>query len=54
MDLVFLVAVCANTSVDSFAMFMIPNLIEPRIGKLALNGLIGNGCPEFCNGFLDS
>ena len=33
---------------------MITNLIEPRMGKLILNYLIGNNCPEFCDGILDS
>ena len=34
---------------------MTTNLIEPRIGKLILNHLIGNNCPEFLNdGLLDS
>ena len=31
-------------------MFMITNLIEPPIGKLILNHLIGNHCPESRNG----
>ena len=35
-------------------MFMITNSIKPRIGKLILNNLTGNNCPEFCNGLLDS
>ena len=35
-------------------MFMITNLIEPRMGKLILNNLIGNNCPEFYNGLLES
>ena len=35
-------------------MFMITNLIEPRMGKLILNHLIGNNRPEFRNGFMDS
>ena len=30
------------------------DLIGPRMEKLILNNLIGNNCPEFCNGFLDS
>ena len=34
-------------------MFMIPNLIEPRMGKLIHNHLTGNNCPEFRNGLLD-
>ena len=34
-------------------MFMITNLIKPRIGKLILTHLIGNNCPEFRNGLLD-
>ena len=33
-------------------MFMIINLIEPRMGKLILNHLIENNSPEFRNGFL--
>ena len=33
-------------------MFMITNLIEPRMGKLMLNHLIGKNCPEFLNGLL--
>ena len=33
---------------------MIMNLIKPRVGKLLLNNLIGNNCPEFRNGRLDS
>ena len=33
---------------------MITNLIQPRMGKLMLNHLIGNTCPEFCNGLLAS
>ena len=35
-------------------MLMITNLIEPRKGKLFLNHLIENLCPEFRNGLLDS
>ena len=35
-------------------MFMITNLIELRREKLILNHLIGNNCPEFPNGLLDS
>ena len=35
-------------------MFMIANLIEPPMGKLILNHLIGNKCPEFRDRFLDS
>ena len=35
-------------------MFIITNLIEPRMGKLILNHLTGNNCPEFHNGLLDS
>ena len=35
-------------------MLLIINLIEPRMGKLILNNLIGNACPEFRNGLLDS
>ena len=34
-------------------MFMISNLIEPRLGKLILH-LIGNNCPEFRIGPLDN
>ena len=53
--LVFLLAVCANSLVDSFKfMLMITNLIARRIGKLILNHLVGNTCPEFRNGLLDS
>ena len=33
---------------------MITNLIELRMGKLILNHLLGNTCPEFCSGVLDS
>ena len=58
MNLTFLVALCTNSWVDSFpfkyVMFMIYNLIEPRMRKLILNHLIGNNCPEFHNGLLDS
>ena len=59
MNLVFLLGVCANSSVDSFqiqvyVMLMITNLIEPCMGKLILNHLIGNICSEFRNGLLDS
>ena len=36
------------------SVFMITNLIEPRMWKLILNHLIGNNCPEFRNGLLDS
>ena len=50
--LVFLLAACASSLVDRFSykyvMFIITNLIEPRMGKLMVNHLIGNGCPEFC------
>ena len=35
-------------------MLMIINLIEPRIGKLIINHLIGNTFSEFRNGLLDS
>ena len=35
-------------------MFIIANLIEPLMGKLILNYLIGNKYPEFCNEFPDS
>ena len=37
-----------------YAMFMITNLIEPRMGKLVLNHLIRNNILEFLNGLLDS
>ena len=30
------------------------DLIQPRMGKLILNHLIGNNCPESCNGLLYS
>ena len=33
---------------------MIFNLIETHMGKLILNHLIGNNCPEFRNGLMDS
>ena len=54
-----LLAACASSFVDSFhasiyAMFMIINLIKPRMRKLILNHLIGNNCPEFRNGLLNS
>ena len=35
-------------------MFMITNMIEPCMGKLILNHLIGNNSFEFGNGLLDS
>ena len=35
-------------------MFMTPNLIEMRLGKLIINHLIGNNCPEIRNRLLDS
>ena len=35
-------------------MFMISNLIGPRMRKLIVNHLIGNNCREFCCGLLDS
>ena len=55
MKLVFLLAVYANSLVDSFPyMLMITNLIEPRVRKLILKHLIGNIFSEFRNGFLDS
>ena len=31
---------------------MITNLIEPRMGKVILNHLIENNCPEFHSGLL--
>ena len=34
-------------------MFLMTNLIEPRMEKLIINHLIGNNCPEFRHGFLD-
>ena len=53
MNLVFLLAVCASL-VDGFpykyVMFMIKNLIKPGMGKMMLNHLIVNNCPEFRNG----
>ena len=33
---------------------MITSLIKRCMGKLILNRLIGNNCPEFPNGLLDS
>ena len=57
MNLVSSLAACANSLVDSiqlYVMFMITNLIVPRMGKLILNNLIGNSNQEFRNGFLDS
>ena len=55
MKLVFLLAVYANSLVDSFPyVLMITNLIEPRVRKLILKHLIGNIFSEFRNGFLDS
>ena len=47
MNLVFLLAVCANSLVDSFPFKYM------RIGKLILNHLIGNTC-RVPNGLLDS
>ena len=35
-------------------MFMMTDLIEPRMEKLILNHLIGNNCPVFRNGSLGS
>ena len=35
-------------------MFMITTLIKQRMLKLILNHLIGNNCPDFLNGLLDS
>ena len=37
-----------------YVSFMITNLIELCMEKLILNHLIGNNCPEFCNGLPDS
>lgn len=37
-----------------YVMFIITNLIEPRIGKLILNYLTGKNRSELCNGLLDS
>ena len=59
MKLVFLLAARANRLLDSFpfhfyVMFMINNLIESSMGKMILHRLIGNNCPEFRNGLLDS
>ena len=57
MDLVFLLAACANSLADSFpynyVMFVLTNLIEPRMGKRILNHLIWNNCPEFGYGLLE-
>ena len=33
---------------------MITNLIEPPMGKLIVNHLIGNTCLKFCNGLLNT
>ena len=33
---------------------MVTNLIESCMGKMILNHLIGNNCPEFLNGLLGS
>ena len=33
---------------------MITNFMEVRMGKLILNHLIRNNCPEFGNGLLDN
>ena len=62
MNLVFLLAACVNSLVDSFpwlsiqvyVIFMITNLIEPGMGKPIVHHLIGNNCPEFRDGLLDS
>ena len=35
-------------------MWMITNLIEPHMGKLILDPVIGNTCQEFRHEFLDS
>ena len=35
-------------------MFMITNLIETLMGKLILDQMTGNKCPEIHNGLLDS
>ena len=49
---------CVNGLVDSFpykhVVFMINYLIELPMGKLILNHFIGNNCPEFPDGLLDS
>ena len=37
-----------------YVSFMITNLIELGMEKLILNHMIGNNCPEFCNGLPDS
>ena len=34
-----------------YVMFIITNLIEPRMGKLILNHLIENSCPELAMDF---
>ena len=55
MGIVYLLAACTNSVVDHFlfnVMFMINNLIEPCLGKVLLNHLIGNSCPKFRNGLL--
>ena len=39
-------------SKEVYAMFMITNLIEPCMGKLIINHLIGNNCPLVRNGLL--
>ena len=55
-NLEFLLAACPNSLVDSFqvyVMFMITNLIGSHIGKLVLNYLIDNYCPEFHNRLFD-
>ena len=43
-----------HAGLEVYVMFMVTNLIKPRKGKLTLNHLIGNNCPEFCNGVPDS
>ena len=51
---------CANSLMGSFSykysILKITNMIKLRMGKLILNHLIRNNCPEFHNGllFLDS
>ena len=37
-----------------YVTFMMTNLSERRMGKLILDDLIGNNCPEFRNGLLGS
>ena len=41
-------------SIQVGVMFMVTNLIEPRMGKLISNNLIGNKCPGFRDGLLGS